>query len=163
MSKKRQFSRPPRAIWAFHGWWNTECWGRIDMKAGASLLGQDVVASLLSLCMAKWLRKWRRGWLYVRLNTKNAKSLISRNVKKRHNGSFSGGVTGNWRLIISVDLSTIYWKALKVVFMALDQSAMRISLRWRCVWLYMGNGKCKGRGWNKSYVIKFNLFEVNIF
>ena len=26
-------------------------------KAGASLLGQDVVASLLSLCMAKWLRK----------------------------------------------------------------------------------------------------------
>ena len=30
-------------------------------KAGASLLGQDVVASLLSLCMAKLLRKWRRG------------------------------------------------------------------------------------------------------
>ena len=30
-------------------------------KAGASLLGQDVVASLLSLCMAKGLRKWRRG------------------------------------------------------------------------------------------------------
>ena len=26
--------------------------------------------------MAKWLRKWRRGWLYVRSNTKNAKSLI---------------------------------------------------------------------------------------
>ena len=46
-------------------------------KAGASLLGQDVVASLLSLCMAKWLRKWRRGWLYVRSNTKNAKSLLS--------------------------------------------------------------------------------------
>ena len=45
-------------------------------KAGASLLGQDVVASLLSLCMAKWLRKWRRGWLYVRSNTKNAKSLL---------------------------------------------------------------------------------------
>ena len=45
-------------------------------KAGASLLGQDVVASLLSLCMAKWLRKWRRGWLYVRSNTKNAKSLM---------------------------------------------------------------------------------------
>ena len=39
-------------------------------------LGQDVVASLLSLCMAKWLRKWRRGWLYVRSNTKNAKSLL---------------------------------------------------------------------------------------
>ena len=46
-------------------------------KAGASLLGQDVVASLLSLCMAKWLLKWRRGWLYVRSNTKNAKSLLS--------------------------------------------------------------------------------------
>ena len=46
-------------------------------KAGASLLGQDVVASLLSLCMAKWLRKWRRGWLYVRSNTKNDKSLLS--------------------------------------------------------------------------------------
>ena len=45
-------------------------------KADASLLGQDVVASLLSLCMAKWLRKWRRGWLFVRSNTKNAKSLI---------------------------------------------------------------------------------------
>ena len=45
-------------------------------KAGASLLGQDVVTSLLRLCMAKWLRKWRRGWLYVRPNTKNAKSLI---------------------------------------------------------------------------------------
>ena len=26
--------------------------------------------------MAKWLRKWRRGWLYVRSNTKNAKSLM---------------------------------------------------------------------------------------
>ena len=23
-----------------------------------------------------WLRKWRRGWLYVRSNTKNAKSLL---------------------------------------------------------------------------------------
>ena len=51
-------------------------WSRSG-KAGASLLGQDVVASLLSLCMAKWLRKWRRGWLYVRSNTKNAKSLMS--------------------------------------------------------------------------------------
>ena len=30
-------------------------------KAGASLLGQDVVASLLSLYMATWLRKWQRG------------------------------------------------------------------------------------------------------
>ena len=30
-------------------------------KPSASLLGQDVVASLLSLCMAKWLCKWRRG------------------------------------------------------------------------------------------------------
>ena len=46
-------------------------------KADASLLGQDVVASLLSLCMAKWLCKWRRGWLYVRSNTKNAKSLLN--------------------------------------------------------------------------------------
>ena len=26
--------------------------------------------------MAKWLCKWRRGWLYVRSSTKNAKSLI---------------------------------------------------------------------------------------
>ena len=26
--------------------------------------------------MAKWLRKWRRGWCFVRSNTKNAKSLI---------------------------------------------------------------------------------------
>ena len=43
-------------------------------KAGASLLGQGVVASLL--CMAKWLRKWRQDWLYVRSNTKNAKSLL---------------------------------------------------------------------------------------
>ena len=39
------------------------------------VLGQDV-ASLLSLCMAKWLRKWQWGWLYVRSNTKNAKSLF---------------------------------------------------------------------------------------
>ena len=46
-------------------------------RAGASLLGQDVVASLLSLCMAKWLRKWRWGWLYAGSNTKNAKSLLS--------------------------------------------------------------------------------------
>ena len=45
-------------------------------RPGASLLGQDVVASLLNLCMAKWLRKWRRSWLYVRSNTKNAKSLM---------------------------------------------------------------------------------------
>ena len=45
-------------------------------KPGASLLGQDVVASLLSLCMAKWLRKWRRGWLYVRSNTKKRKVSI---------------------------------------------------------------------------------------
>ena len=36
------------------------------------VLGQDV-ASLLSLCMTKWLRKWRRGWLYVRSNTKKLK------------------------------------------------------------------------------------------
>ena len=59
---KKRYNRP---IWLCSG------------RAGASLLGQDVVASLLSLCMAKWLRKWRRGWLYVRSNTKNAKSLIS--------------------------------------------------------------------------------------
>ena len=26
--------------------------------------------------MAKWLRKWRRGWLYVHSNTKNATSLF---------------------------------------------------------------------------------------
>ena len=32
------------------------------------------------VCMAKWLRKWRRGWLYVRSNTKNAKSLFIQNV-----------------------------------------------------------------------------------
>ena len=37
---------------------------------------RQIVASLLSLCMAKWLRKWRRCWLYVRSNTKNAKSLV---------------------------------------------------------------------------------------
>ena len=49
-------------------------------RAGASLLGQDVVASLLSLCMAKWLRKWRRGWLYVRSNKKNAKSLFTKSI-----------------------------------------------------------------------------------
>ena len=32
-----------------------------------------------SYCMAKWLRKWRRGWLYVRSNTqkkKRTKSLM---------------------------------------------------------------------------------------
>ena len=38
----------------------------------------QIVASLLSLCMAKWLRKWRWGWLYVCSNTKHAKSLMSR-------------------------------------------------------------------------------------
>ena len=38
------------------------------------VLGQ-IVASLLSLCMTKWLRKWQRGWSYVSSNTKKAKSL----------------------------------------------------------------------------------------
>ena len=58
-------------------------WSRSG-KADASLLGQDVVASLLSLCMAKWLRKWRRGWLYVRSNTKNAKSLMTFKWRQNH-------------------------------------------------------------------------------
>ena len=58
------------ALWRFSG------------KAGASLLGQDVVASLLSLCMAKWPCKWRRCWLYVRSNTKNAKSLLINFVQR---------------------------------------------------------------------------------
>ena len=46
------------------------------------MLGQ-IVASLLSLCMTKWLGKWRRGWRFVHSNTKNAKSLIS-NVYHRN-------------------------------------------------------------------------------
>ena len=50
-------------------------------RPGAPLLGQDVVASLLILCMAKWPRKWRRGWLYVRSNTTNAKSLLTANLR----------------------------------------------------------------------------------
>ena len=32
--------------------------------------------------MAKWLCKWRRGWLYVRSNTKNAKSLITKGKRE---------------------------------------------------------------------------------
>ena len=44
-------------------------------------LGQ-IVASLLSLCMTKWLHKWRRGWRYVRSNAKNAKSLLFRVLQK---------------------------------------------------------------------------------
>ena len=64
----------------------TTLW-RCSGKAGASLLGQDVVASLMSLCMAKWLCKWRRGWLYVRSNTKNAKSLLTcYDIRKNETG-----------------------------------------------------------------------------
>ena len=37
----------------------------------------EIVASLLSLCMTKWLRKWGWGWRYVLSNTKNANSLIT--------------------------------------------------------------------------------------
>ena len=62
--KKKKKKNDIAALWSCSG------------KAGASLLGQDAVASLLSLCMAKWLRKWRRGWLYVRSNTKHAKSVL---------------------------------------------------------------------------------------
>ena len=40
------------------------------------IMSRQIAASLLSLCMTKWLRKWRRGWCYVRSNTKNAKSLL---------------------------------------------------------------------------------------
>ena len=39
-------------------------------------MSEQNVASLLSICMTKWLRKWRRGWHYVRSNTKKAKSLM---------------------------------------------------------------------------------------
>ena len=42
-------------------------------KAGASLFGQDVVASLLSLCMAKWLRKKKKK----KKKKKPVKSLIT--------------------------------------------------------------------------------------
>ena len=69
--------------WLLMTWWLLLHWKNdiaalwsCSSKPSASLLGKHVVASLLSLCMAKWLRKWRRGWLYVRSNTKNAKSLI---------------------------------------------------------------------------------------
>ena len=42
------------------------------------IVSEQIVASLLSLCMTKWLRKWWRGWRYVRSNAKIAKSLILR-------------------------------------------------------------------------------------
>ena len=44
------------------------------------VLRQDV-ASLLKLCMAKWLRKWRRGWLYIRSN-KNKKKQTNKQKRK---------------------------------------------------------------------------------
>ena len=37
----------------------------------------QIAASLLSLCMTKWLRKWWRGWCYFRSNAKIAKSLVT--------------------------------------------------------------------------------------
>ena len=43
-------------------------WGNL-----AHHLSGQIIASLLSLCIAKWLRKWRWGWLYVRWNTKKRK------------------------------------------------------------------------------------------
>ena len=36
----------------------------------------QMVASLPSICMTKWLRKWRLVWRYVCSNTKNAESLL---------------------------------------------------------------------------------------
>ena len=68
-------------------------------RPGASLLGQDVVASLLSLCMAKWLRKWWRGWLYVRSNThtKKTQSLYwPQSYDKERSFSAMAKVTLRW-------------------------------------------------------------------
>ena len=47
------------------------------------VLGQ-IVASLLSLCMAKWLRKWRRGWLYVRSKKKKKTRRLKWLFKTTH-------------------------------------------------------------------------------
>ena len=69
----------------------------------------QIVSSLLSLCMAKWLSKWWRGWLYVRSNNKNTKSLIT---------MFSTGVItqpGSWSLvqflheIIQATCTNVWW------------------------------------------------------
>ena len=38
---------------------------------------RQAVASLLSLCMTKWLRKWWQGWHYVHSNVKTAKYLLA--------------------------------------------------------------------------------------
>ena len=41
-----------------------------------SIVSGQIVTLLLSLCITKWLCKWRWGWSYVHSNAKNTKSLI---------------------------------------------------------------------------------------
>ena len=110
------------------------------------VLGQDV-ALLLSLCMAKWLCKWWRGWLNVRSNTKNAKSLIYglaalRNLRRcwcQNNPEAITGIqdyqngawnhwhqgTGEWRPMLLVAkwvLSTYQYFFFKITGLAFKQT-----------------------------------------
>ena len=52
-------------------------------EPSASSCRGKIVVSLLSLCMAKWLRKWRQGWLYVRSNTHTHTPTHTHTHKKR--------------------------------------------------------------------------------
>ena len=55
----------------------------------------QIVASLLSLRMTKWVRKWWRGWHYVCSNTKNAKCLLIKTCLVKGCGM------GPWLVLVS--------------------------------------------------------------
>ena len=69
-------SRTIHIYWWFSDYNYIEKWG----KLGHHHVGANCRFAT-GLYMAKWLRKWQRGWLYFRSNTKNAKSLFSQTGK----------------------------------------------------------------------------------
>ena len=77
--------------------------------------------------MAKWLRKWRRGWLYVRSNTKNAKSLSIGRMRTPVREAFSYGIRHGIRHIhcdsMKYDLM-LHWITMNAVCSAVSRMKM---------------------------------------
>ena len=110
-------------------------------KAGASLLGQDVVASLLSFCMAKWLRKWRRGWLYAHSNTKNAKSLLWPPIRYPitlllHLYLHRGNSTAPWKYLFCYHIYSTYTATLLKYLRGYSKVTMKL-LQWSSTTTFM--------------------------
>ena len=66
--------------------------------------------------MAKWLRKWRRGWLYVRSNTKNAVSLIKHMTRNMIGERYKYYEREKEKKIIYIECGIIHWNWLRLAF-----------------------------------------------